>query len=562
MSYTDKILLVALNSKYIHSNTAIYYLRKILTNKGFNTDTGTFTVNMQKDEILAKIMSHEPDMVCFSCYIWNIGLVYGLCTDIKKIRKDMKIILGGPEVSFECSDALGKSGADCIIRGEGEEVAAEAVEMVLSGDFKLLRGCFHILDGETLDGGYAMTGDLDAIPSPFDSYMKKREKGKLIYYEASRGCPFNCVYCLSSSFKGVRYFSDERIFSDIGKIVGFNPPTVKFTDRSFNINIEKTLAILDFIAGLDTDTCFHLEIYPAYLDEKVAKRLKTMPRGRVQIEAGIQSVNKKTLEMSGRPQDSAKALRNAAELAEAGNLHVHLDLIAGLPGEDHDSFANSFDTTMKSGPHVLQIAFLKMLKGTAVREIEGYVYSGSPPYEVLSTPWLDYEGLVGIKEVSECVDVFYNSGKFTSSLKHMHSVWGSPFEFYKKTSKMIRQKGFFVKAMSVEKRYKVMAEMAEGDALTTELLRFDHMKSSVSRRIPVFLGKTGVDNDALFEFLKKPENIEETLPAYVGMNAKQIFKKCAMGRFVFSDGTHVFLFDYGARDPVSGLFPAIEVRID
>lgn len=561
MLYTDKILLTAINSKYIHSNTAVYYLYNILNNSGFNVETISFTVNESKDDILGEIIMQQPEVVCFSCYIWNISLVYELCSDLRKINNKIKIILGGPEVSFSSKDAWEKSGADCIIRGEGENVFVRAVDMILSRNMQKTNGCFYMENGKEIDGGYAMTPELDSIPSPFNSYMKQKEQGKLIYYEASRGCPFSCIYCLSSAFKGVRYFSDERIFSDIAKILEFKPSTVKFTDRSFNIHIKKTIKILDFLAELETETCFHLEIYPAQLNEKVIEKLKSMPRGRIQIEAGIQSTNKKTLEMSGRPQDSEKALKNIEEIAKTKNIHIHLDLIAGLPGEDIKSFKQSFNRTIKAKPHMLQLGFLKLLKGTKAREIKGYQYSDMPPYEVISNPWISYKELLEIKEVAKCVDNFYNSGRFVKFVSYMHDIFDLPYEFYNRTAQHIRAKGRNLKGMSVNDKYLIMFEMAQGDKMALEMLRYDYMKSSISRKLPDFLGKKNIKDAQLFTFLRKTGNIETYLPGYTGMSAKKIFKKCVIEKFNFPDGNPTYLFDYGNKDPVTGLYPSIKIKL-
>ncbi len=561
MSDNGKVLLAAVNSQFIHSNTAVYYLRGELVSDGFDADIKSFSINDDKLDILNEILHSNPKVVCFSCYIWNISMIYELCADIKKIDKGIRIVLGGPEVTYEPKEALNKSGADLIIRGEGETVISGAVRELLKGLCPDLTGCFYKSNRQIHDRGIAKTNDLNTIITPFTDYMMQREEGKLIYYEASRGCPFNCIYCLSSASTGVRVFPLDRVFSDLNIILKYKPQIVKFTDRSFNTNEKRTIEILDFIKKTDTETCFHMEIFPDGLTENTMKTLEGMPPGRVQLEAGIQSVNIDTLKASGRPQDPDKALANMRRLLKPGNMHIHLDLIAGLPNEDMESFKKSFNATINTGPHMLQVGFLKLLKGTAARDIEGYAYEENAPYEVLSTPWLSFESLSEIKQVSRCIDMFYNTRRFKEYLAYMHEKTENPYEFYKNLNGYLIENRINLKGISRIHKYAALAGFANGDSFAIECLRYDFMSSYSSKAIPGFLGEGYVSKERIFSYLKDENMRMKYFPQKTGYSPKKLYKSCNFGIFNFGSGPEVYIFKYDSRDKVTGLFPAIQFKI-
>jgi radical SAM superfamily enzyme YgiQ (UPF0313 family) len=558
MSDKYKVLLAAVNSQFIHSNTAVYYMHRVLADAGFSADVKSFSINDDNHYILYEILRTGPDAVCFSCYIWNISMIYELCADIKKINSEIKIILGGPEATYEPLEALKRSGADLIIRGEGESVIAEAVADIAAGRFPACRGAFYKKEDSITDNGIVYTEDLSSIPAPFNDYMLDNEKGKLIYYEASRGCPFNCIYCLSSAMKGVRYFPLERVFADLSAILTSNPKIIKFTDRSFNINEKRTLEILSFLSKNGEGTCFHLEIFPAGLTEKTMIALINMPPGRVQAEAGIQSVNPITLKKSGRVQDSEKAIDNMKKLIKAGNIHVHLDLIAGLPHEDMNSFQKSFNETIMAMPHMLQIGFLKLLKGTEARKIEGYSCEAHPPYEVLSTPWMSFENLCEIKGISRCMDLFYNTGRFRNYLAYMQDKDKSPYVFYKKLSAYLEESVISLRGISREHKYSALAVYPDNDRKAIELLRFDFMVSYNSKSVPSFLGDTGISKEEIFRFLKPLQNREKHFNS-TGASPKKLYKSCNIGIFDFGGGSSKYLFIYDRRDSVTGVFKSVMI---
>ena len=561
MPDSNKVLLAAVNSQFIHSNTAVYYLRRILVRDGFDADVKSFSINDEILDILNEILTGKPAVICFSCYIWNINLIYGLCRDIKKINSRIKIVLGGPEVTYESAEALEKSGADLIIRGEGEAAILGAVRGLMTGAYPDIPGCFYKANGKIIDKGITKIKDLETIITPFTDYMMNREKGKLIYYEASRGCPFNCIYCLSSANNGVRYFPLERVFSDLNAILEYNPQIIKFTDRSFNSNEGRTLEILAFIGKTETKTCFHLEIFPAGLTEKIMKALEDMPPGKVQLEAGIQSVNLSTLKASGRLQDPEKALSNMRRLLVSGNMHIHLDLIAGLPYEGIESFKTSFNETLITGPHMLQVGFLKLLKGTAARNVDGYIYEENPPYEVLATPWLTFGELSQIKQISGCIDMFHNTGRFRTFLSYMYEKSRNPYEFYKNLFAYLAKKKISLKGISRNHKYEALAGFAGDDSLAVEHLRYDFMSSYSSKDIPDFLGDHSFPKEMVFAFLKDENNCRYFFPARTGESPKKLYKSCNIGAFDFGNGLETYLFKYFARDKVTGLFSAILLHI-
>jgi len=560
MSDTENVLLAAVNSQFIHSNTAVYYLYQILIQNNIEADVKSFSINDDKHDILSEILESKPKVVCFSCYIWNISYVYDLCKALRRIDKKIKIILGGPEVTYEPAEAFIQSGADLLVLGEGESVIVSAVLAMLNDEWPTCPGCYYESEGTIINTGIAVTDELGKIPSPFTDFMMEKERNKLIYYEASRGCPFNCIYCLSSATTGVRYFPLERIFSDLNTILRYSLKVVKFTDRSFNANQVRTLEILDFLKNVKTETCFHLEIFPAGLTDKVTETLAIMPKGRVQLEAGIQSVNPITLEASGRIQDAIKAISNMKKLTGNENMHIHLDLIAGLPFEGLESFENSFNKTIDAKPHVLQVGFLKLLKGTTARNIEGYEYEDSPPYEVLVTPWLTFIELSEIKQIEKLIDLFYNTGRFRTYLAYMHEKAGNPYHVYKELALYLNENNFSLKGISKKNKYAALAGFADKDSIAIEHLRYDYMTSYSSKDIPEFLGET-FSKEMVFEHLKNDAIVREVFAEQEITSPKKLYKMCNVSRFNYGKESVVFFFNYSCRDKVTDLYSAIPIQI-
>jgi len=538
----NNIKLIGINSKFIHTNTATWYLFYSLKKNNISSEVLSYTINDKYLDVLKDILSDKPDIVCFSCYIWNINFVLTLVEDIKKIDNKIKIILGGPEVSFNSEELLRNNNIDLIIRGEGENI----ITNIINGDYSM--GCAYISNNKYIDTGYNIISELNDIPFIFTPKMLEKEKNKIIYYESSRGCPYNCIYCLSSTLKGVRYLELDRVIEELNTLINYNIKQIKFVDRTFNLNDQRTLALLDYIKNIKNDINFHLEIYPASLSEKVIDKLLEMPSGRIQIEAGIQSTNKKTLDKSLRYQDVKKALINSKRIIENNNIHVHLDLIAGLPYEDKQSFIKSFNETIKVQPHMLQLGFLKLLKGTKINDINGYVSQGYAPYEILKTKWLSFEDIGEIKEVENVVDTFYNTNKFVNTISHMMSKTENYYSIFLALSNKIK-KDFDNKKLSENDKYKILYEFNLKKNIIKELLRFDYMATHSSKNIPNFINSEEKLKEKLFTYFKS-----------IDKNGKVEYKNTNVSTFCFNK-KETYLFDYRIKDKVNKIFQHTKIKI-
>ncbi len=413
-------LFVAVNSKYVHTNIAVRYLSKICRREGFVCDFAEFTINEPRNRIIERLYMSDNDIYGFSCYIWNIKCIMELCRDLKKLKPDCKIILGGPEVSFDAEETLAQNPfVDYIICGEGEKA--------IIGLMKNLPEKRCVVYGEEME--------LDDLPFPYeDDDLEKIVRGeKLVYYETSRGCPFRCSYCLSSVAGSVRFLSIERVKSEIEKLVKMGAITIKFVDRTFNADKKRALEIWKYCSSLEGDTRFHFEIGADLIDDESIEFLKTVPEGKFQFEIGVQSTNVQTVDAVSRTMNLEVLKKNVRELRAIGNIHLHLDLIAGLPYETYDLFAKSFNEIYALKPHALQLGFLKLLKGSGLRrqakELE-IVYSDSAPYEVFSTDWLAYDEIIRLKAIEDVFERYYNSGRFVNVLPVIEECFSSPFVFY------------------------------------------------------------------------------------------------------------------------------------
>lgn len=424
-----KILLVAINAKYIHSNLAVYSLKAYAKAHAgeWDIELAEYTVNQQKDDILMDIYGRRPDILCFSCYIWNLEHIEDLVKDIRKLRPGMPVWLGGPEVSYDAADVLARlPEVTGVIKGEGEETFAglcrvyhECAEEAEEGRQEMLWTRLRMLEGITFkdaggrisDNPWRPVTDLSGVP--FVYHNMEEFRNKIIYYESSRGCPFSCSYCLSSVDRQLRFRDLETVKRELKFFIDQEVPQVKFVDRTFNCRHEHAIAIWKCIAEHDRGiTNFHFEVAADLLNEEELKILEGMRPGLVQLEIGIQSTNPDTIREIRRVMDFDK-VRNAVErIRRKGNIHQHLDLIAGLPYEDIASFARSFDDVYSLRPQQLQLGFLKVLKGSYMEEMKeeyGLVYKSRPPYEVLYTKWLSYEDTIRLKGIEEMVEVYYNS---------------------------------------------------------------------------------------------------------------------------------------------------------
>lgn len=427
-----KALFVAINAKYVHTNIAVRYLNHYCNHAGIECDFCEFTINEPKDNILEKLYMSDCDVYGFSCYIWNIGTVLEICRNLKQLKPCCKIFLGGPEVSFDADELLkGNDSIDYVICGEGEIAVAELLKNIPD------KKC--VIQGTQLKS-------LNDLPFPYsDNDLKNVVKGeKLVYYETSRGCPFNCAYCLSSVDCGVRFLSIDRVKTELKHFVDAGVMTVKFVDRTFNADKSRAIEIWEYILSLPGDTCFHFEIGADLLDDRAIEVLKKAPRDKFQFEIGVQSTNTQTIAEISRTMNFNTLSRNVKELKEKTNVSLHLDLIAGLPYEDYNSFKNSFNDVYNLSPDVLQLGFLKLLKGSQLRKNinkYGIVFNAYAPYNVFSSSWLSYEEIIKLKAVEDVLERYFNSGRFVQTLSVAAQLFDTPFDFYYRLSEFWGAKG-------------------------------------------------------------------------------------------------------------------------
>jgi anaerobic magnesium-protoporphyrin IX monomethyl ester cyclase len=427
-----KIALVTLHSRYIHASLALPCLAAAGASiDGIETVIREFTVNEPQSQVLRSLTAEEAHLVAFSCYIWNVEPTVRLASDLKKLRPETIIAVGGPEVSFTAEEFLRENEAiDCVIRGEGEKTWVELTRaLAMQGTATGLPDSMP--EGVTYRSGTAVIGtpdrepitDLDEIPSPFAMGLVDTKK-PLVYYETSRGCPFTCAFCLSSREKGVRSFSQERIRQDLMLLMETEASVVKLVDRTFNYDAERADEIWDFILARNRGSRFHFEIAAELLTDRNLRTLRRVPAGMFRFEIGIQATGRETLKRVGRNCDTGRLLANVKRLTDETGITVHLDLVAGLPGEDLRGFLGSLQQLFPVMPHHIQVEPLKVLKGSPMAEIaerEGYVHSATPPYTILSTPALSFADIGRIEDISRLLDLYHNSGRFRTSL----SVVGS-----------------------------------------------------------------------------------------------------------------------------------------
>jgi len=576
-----QFLLVALNAKYIHSNPALYslrayakkYVEEYTQMQDFANITcvqiAEYTINNRMEDILADIYKRKPDVIGFSCYIWNFGMVQDIVCELHKLMPDLPIWLGGPEVSFEGETVLEKHPYLAgIMEGEGEAVFSELLIHYLTG-----RRALTDIEGLLLPGGIR-TGQREPLSLsevPFLYTDLEGFENRIIYYESQRGCPFRCSYCLSSIDKSVRFRDIETVKKELQFFLDHKVAQVKFVDRTFNCNHDHAMVVWEYIYENDNGvTNFHFEIAGDILNKEELDLLAKMRPGLVQLEIGVQSVNSDTLREIRRVMDISKLKEVTAYIRENGNIHQHLDLIAGLPYEDYDSFSHSFDEVYAMKPNQLQLGFLKVLKGSYMYEMAenyGLVYMDKPPYEVLYTKWLSYEEVCRLKRVEEMVELYYNSNQFTHTLPVLLKVFATPFAFYEALADYYEENGFFVETPSRIYRYRVLLDFAikwdgEKEALYRELLTFDlYLRENLKSR-PDFATDLSGYKKEINAFYRAEEERRFYLPAYTDYDSKQLARMTHLEPFTYAvweeaesvekKQSGYILFDYKERSPITG----------
>ena len=581
------ILLAAINAKYIHSNLAVYSLRAYARKYIEETEIAEYTINQPIDEILMDIYTHGPDILCFSCYLWNISYVEQLIREIPKVLPDTKIWLGGPEVSYNAGEMLSEyPGLTGIICGEGEETFLELMDYYHTGtDLSEIRGLvYRNSDGSITETQTRLVLDLSTVPFVYEHIEDFRNR--IIYYESSRGCPFSCSYCLSSIDKCLRFRNLDLVKRELQFFIDHEVPQVKFVDRTFNCRHDHAMAVWKYIKDHDRGiTNFHFEIAADLLNEEEIALIRSTRPGLIQLEIGIQSANSETISEIKRKMDLGKVECTVAQIRENRNVHQHLDLIAGLPYEDYGSFEESFDRVYAMRPDQLQLGFLKVLKGSMMHEkTQEYdlVYQERPPYEVLSTKWLSYADVIRLKKIEEMVEVYYNSGQFRNTMEHAEKEFSGAFAMYSSLADYYEKNNLFSVSHSRIARYEILfhflkehietysdgfedcrqpasrsAEDGQQSAVEsaefrtaeyTAWLTLDlYLRDNVRNR-PSFLPENKVSSDEAAVFYKTEEEERRYLKNYAGYDRRQMRKMTHLERLF----GRMLLFDYRERDPLSG----------
>ena len=541
-----KILLAACNAKYIHSNLAVYNLKSCSGEYSSRVVVKEYTINQIRDDILKDIYLEQPDVVCFSCYIWNISFVRELVPDLKKILPQVEFWAGGPEVSYDAVEFLKKNPAFFgVMVGEGEETFHELAGYYIERKPETLSGIRGVAFRDENKGrdivhtGWRELMDLSKVPFAYSNLTEF--KNRIIYYESSRGCPFSCSYCLSSIDKKLRFRDIELVKKELQFFIDNKVPQVKFVDRTFNCKHDHAMAIWRYITEHDNGiTNFHFEISADLLREEELALMKTMRPGLIQLEIGVQSTNPQTIKAIRRTMDFEKLKRIVEQIHSFGNIHQHLDLIAGLPYEGYDSFHKSFCDVYALRPEQFQLGFLKVLKGSYMMEMTGeyqILYKDREPYEVLSTAWLTYGEILRLKMVESMVEVYYNSGQFKNTLVFLEKYFDDPFRMYEALGRFYEKKGYSEISHYRMRHYEILMEFAgeqkeiPSEALSDVMLLDLYLRENLKSR-PSFASDQKPYERLIWDYRK----------------AKKIPKTAHIE--VFRDGKKL-LFDYTDRDPLT-----------
>lgn len=579
------ILLTAINAKYIHSNLAVYSLRAYAAGKceryKEEIEIAEYTINQPLDQILMDLYKRKPEVLCFSCYLWNIEYVEQLVAELGKIMPQTDIWLGGPEVSYHASHMLEQfPQVYGIMRGEGEETFLELAEFYYNNSGKSLEQCEKVQrlkeivgitfrDGEEIiETADRSVMDLSKVPFVYEDLDVF--KNKIIYYESSRGCPFSCSYCLSSIDKCLRFRDLELVKKELQFFIDHEIPQVKFVDRTFNCKHSHSMEIWSYIKEHDKGkTNFHFEVAADLLNEEELNLISTMRPGLIQLEIGVQSTNEQTIKEIHRTMKFSQVTEVVNRVHAAKNIHQHLDLIAGLPFEDYNSFHKSFCDVYALRPEQLQLGFLKVLKGSYMEEkTKDYelLYQNRPPYEVLSTKWLPYSDVIRLKGLEEMVEVYYNSRQFEHTMELLEQVFGDAFVMFEEMSNYYEEHGYygvnhnrvaryeilyaFIKEVALVQYETLLTEEQFRQALVMDLYLRENMKNR-----PAFAGDSLVSKEVERTFYDTEAEEHQYLKGYEKYDKRQLRKMTHLENI---DG-HLILFDYQNRNPLTNQATTYEV---
>lgn len=542
-----KIVLTAINSQYVHLNVAVRYLKKYVEkNSDIKLDIYETNINNQLMNIIKDLFEKQPDMIIFSTYIWNKEYVFSITKELKKILPDVKIALGGPEVSYEWDKIMAENQEiDYIFTGEGEKVLLN----FFTKDISEVKGVVY-REGERLkyNGIEPLIENLDIIPFPYDD-EELQDRTKIFYYESSRGCPFNCSYCMSSIDKSVRYYSIERTKEDLKRFIDSPIKLLKFVDRTFNLSKEKYMAIWRFLLeNYREGITFHFEINANIFDDETLDFLETVPKGYFQFEIGVQTIDARAMKSIGRINKLEKLEHNIRRISR--NIHLHLDLIAGLPYETYDKFRESFDYVHRLKPEMIQLGFLKLLKGTKMydeREKYGYKYFSKPPYEVFSNEFISFAEMVKLKNLEKVLNFYYNSEKFPESVQWIiENHYESAFSFYEDVAEYFDKRGYLKVSHKESTLFTLLYEFYLDKGLKDREIFVEYLKYDY-----LMLGKTGFYPE-WFKSEKDGELYDELIRERNYKSIREGHKNSELERFSYNIFTKEFediyvFFDYRDR---------------
>lgn len=565
------VVLTTLNAKYTHSSLALRYLREYCQVLPCSFIIKEFSINQQLLAILGEIYEEKPDVIGLSCSIWNIEMTLELSSLIKKVMPDVVLVCGGPEVSYDAQALLEKCSAiDYVVEGEGEETFYQLLDCLLRNEqFPALPALsYRLPDGKFVIGAPAVVADLNTLPFPYQDPEMINLQDKIIYYESSRGCPFSCQYCLSSATRGVRFLAVERVLADLKFFIRHQVRQVKFVDRTFNTRKEHYLAIWRFLTQVNCTTNFHFEISVDLLDAESLAVLAKMPQGRIQLEIGVQSTNPVTLQRIQRINHWEKITTNVNYLMALKTMHLHLDLIVGLPEEDYASFARSFNDVYNLQPDMLQIGFLKMLKGAGITKnaaSDGYVFMEQAPYQVLANSWLGYKDVYQLTIFTEIFEQYYNSGRFRNTLRYLvDQLAGDAFNLFDRLTDYWRKYSWQRLAHSNKSLYEKLmsfckSEFSDKIADVEQLLKLDALFSDKGQVTPEFLPWSKAEYYEQTSEFWRSERVQKYLPEFKFTNWRNLQKHYHIEVFDFLvsewlqsgkliSGREAVLFEYHTRD--------------
>lgn len=564
----DKVLLVAINAKYIHSNLAVYCLKKYSEEFENNIEIAEYTINQYTDYIIQNIYKRKPKVIAFSCYIWNISYVIILIKNLKKVLKDIKIWVGGPEVSYRAEDFLHDyPQVDGVMVGEGEKVFHNLMKLWIRREtdegLDRIRGIvYRNNDGEIISNPCEELLDLSEVPFPYDDIGKF--KNKIIYYESSRGCPFSCSYCLSSIDKKLRFRDIKLVKKELKYFLDEKIPQVKFVDRTFNCKKSHAMEIWKFILDNDNGvTNFHFEISADLIDDEELRLFEQMRPGLIQLEIGVQTMNPLTIQEINRTMRLERLKYVVEKINSFGNIHQHLDLIAGLPYEDYESFIRSFNEVYEMKPEQLQLGFLKVLNGAEMHvKAEDYelLYTEEPPYEVMSTKWLTYGEILELKKIENVVEIYYNSRQFVNSIAYLEKKFETPFKMFEAIGNYYEVQKLDEAKHSRIKMYEILLEFVksvfEEDEIFVELLKLDvYLRENIKSR-PDFALMGDTEKEELREFYKRYKNISKNI--HIECFNIDVIKWMEQGELIRRK--QIVLFDYRVMTPINHQCHYEEVR--